>query len=847
MEENLPPKVNEKPENDLTSPSEINTNLESGLSHEEAISNIEKYGKNELPESPPPSSLELVIAQLKSPLVYVLLAAGGVTLVLREFSDAAIILAAVALNSVLGFLQEKKAGDSLRALKSMLNPEIHVIRSGELLKIPVHGVAIGDLVVLNQGDKVPADGRLIELNRLYISEAVLTGESNPVQKKTDEEVFMGTVVESGRGKMVVQKTGAYTKMGKIAMDVQSKEEETPLGKQLGLFSKQLTLLIIGLLLFLTVVGILVGKDWTEMFITAVALAVSAIPEGLLIALTVILAIGMRRILNRKGYVRHLVSAETLGGVTTICSDKTGTLTYGKMELVDYVGNVDALAKQGILANDQDDPIVIATWNWANNVIKNKSELLTMNSRIDSLPFSSKEKMFVSLHRYEHKKHMIYVNGAPEILLDNSKLDKTSKENLQNKIAELTEKGFRVMGMAKKFVSDEVEELNYDLVRSELEWQGLLIFSDPVRPDVKFAFEKATKAGIRLLVITGDYSNTAMSVMNELGIGIEKDKVLLGTDLAQMSDDELAQWLNNRDTLLFARTNPDQKLKIIRALKQNGEVVAMMGDGVNDAPAVAQADIGVVVGNGTDVAKESADLILLDSSFSTIIAAVEEGRGIFDNLRKVILFLMSDAFQGIILVIMTIIMKLPLPITAAQILWINLVSDGFPYMALTVDPKSKDIMKNPPRNPKEPLINDWMRELMAIISLMGGIFAFAFFFYALYNTNDLTFARSVAFAALGIDSSIYVFSVRTLTKPFWEENVFSNKWLIWAVLGGTVVQLLPYWIPAIGSFVGIVPIGTYWLGIVAMGLVMFLAIEVLKWAFKSRFSIKINKGVAYGSN
>lgn len=800
-----------------------------GLTFEEVEQRIKEHGLNTLPEKPPPSNWHLMISQLKSPLVYVLLVAGAVTFFLHEYTDTIVISVAVFINTILGFIQEKRAGNALRALKELIHPEARVIRNGEMQTIDATHLVPGDLVILNKGDKIPADGKLVHTNRLFVTEAILTGESVPVDKKKEDSVFMGTVVSAGQAKYIVEKTGADTEMGKIAKSLEVIEGDTPLRKQIVKFSQQLSILTLALTLLIFIIGVFLDISMREIFTTSVALAVSAIPEGLLVGLTVILAIGMQRILAKKGLVRNLVSAETLGGVTVICVDKTGTLTQGRMQVTDVIGDEGDLVFQTIVANDLDDPIVIAAYEWG---IEKRNIDEDQYERLDSIPFDSENKFFVSLNKYDDEHNILLVNGAPEILLERSTLDDGEKKLLLEQIENLTTQGKRVLGFARKMAGSDKEKVDLEDVEKELEWEGMIAFSDPVRTDVQDSLEKTKQAGIKLVVITGDYPKTAVSILRQIGIDVTEEDIILGNLLEKMSEDELAQRLYvNENVKVFARTKPEQKLKIVQVLKNKHEVVAMMGDGVNDAPALTASDIGIVVGEATDVAKESADLVLLDSSFKTIILAIEEGRGIFDNLRKMILYLMSDAFEEIVLVITTIILGLPLPITAAQILWVNLVSDGFPNLALTVDPKTPGAMQKPPRSPKELLVSSWMKILILIVSLSGGFFAFALFLYAYNNSGSVELARSIAFATVGINSLTYVFSIKALREPFWKAQTFNNIWLLLGVGAGVMLQLAPFVIVPLRNMFEVEPIGNYWFAVMGASLLMFIIIELSKVLFK----------------
>lgn len=808
-----------------------NVNLEMGLSDNEALKRLDEYGPNSLPEGKRQSSFSIFIAQLKSPLVYVLLVAGLVTLLLREYTDSMVIFLAVFLNTIFGYIQEQKAGKALEALQKLVHPHARVIRNGEIGTIEIEKLVIGDVVFLSQGDKIPADGKVFDASRFYTSEAILTGESVSVEKKNEDSVFMGTSVAAGTAKMLVTMTGKDTEMGKIAASVTKISGDTPLREQLKKFSKQLSLLVVSLTVLVLVMGLLLGLPPVEIFTTSVALAVSAIPEGLLVALTVILALGMQRILARKGLVRDLVSAETLGSVTTICIDKTGTLTEGRMQVVDAVGSEYDLALQVLIANDVDDPMLISALEWGKEKIPDANAEEGKHTRLDSIPFSSHRGYFASLNRWDDENNVIFVNGSPEILLERSNMNDSERSHVMDNVEILSRDGKRVIGLARKIMPVSQNSISEEYVENNLSWIGLLAFSDPVRSDVRESLDLAMAAGIRIIVITGDYSNTALAVLSQLGLDVSSDEVITGASLENYIEDELRRRLLSPKTLLFARTRPDQKLKIVETLKDMGEVVAMMGDGVNDAPALSQSDIGIVVNEASDVAKESASLVLLDSRFSTIVAAIEEGRGIFDNMRKVILYLMCGAFVEIFVVLAALVLRLPLPLVAAQILWINLVTDGFPSLALTVDPRVSGSMRRKPRSPREPLISGWLRNLIAIVSIVSFIITFGVFIYVYKKTGDEVLARSVAFAMVGVNSLFYVFSVRMLQEPFWKGNFFANRWLLLSVFVGLLLQILPFTIPDIRKFFGTSPLGNYWIVVLVLSVLMFFMVEISKWGFR----------------
>ncbi len=807
-----------------------------GLTTGEAHALLAKHGPNTLPERPPPSDVAIFASQLKNPLVYVLLGAALITFLLRDFADTTIILIAVFINAILGFWQERRANRALVALKKLLVFHAEIIRDGQRKSIISSEIVPGDVVILPPGGSVPADGVMLESKSLFINEAILTGEAVPVAKKRNEAALFGTVVIAGHGKMLVTKTGALTQMGKIASQLGPEEQVTPFKYQLIVLSRHLALLVGALAAVVFGVGSITGRPVVEMFVTSVALAVSAIPEGLLISATAVLAIGMQRILRKKGLVRRLLAAETLGGVTTLCIDKTGTLTEGTLTVKEALFTDQEMGRKAvILINDRYDPLEIAAWEWVRTK-GDAQDILKRHPRVDEMPFSSAERFAATLHREADgggKTRTLVVSGAPELVLGWSRLPQSEKTWWKNKIDELATKGMRLTGFAYKKVRRDKKRIRPVDVKSELVWLGLMAFADPVRPDAKRVLEKARKAGIKIKVITGDYKATALSVMESLGMEVDQghsELVLEGKEVADMTERELASRVEG--VVLFARTTPEQKLAIVNALLANGEVVAMMGDGVNDAPALQKADIGIVVGEASDVARESADLILLDSSFDTILEAIEEGRGIFDNLRKMIVYLLSDAFGEIVAIIGGIFLALPLPVVASQILWINLVSDGFPNLALAVDPKREKLMSALPRPRSERLVNSEVRSLIVITSIASGVLALAIFVFFLKTTGDLTLARSVAFLTLGINSLLYVLSVRTLHQPVWKDGIFTNGWLLVAVVAGFVLQAMPFYVPWFTSLLGVVPLGVYhWAVALAAGIFVVGIIETVKFSYR----------------
>jgi len=797
-----------------------------GLSQNEAEKQLKIFGLNEIEKKKQISDWQLVLEQVKSPLIYVLLGAMVVTgPVLKDIEDTILIGLAVVFNTILGFFQEKKASRALQALAAVLGPRAKVKRKGEWQEIEASQVVPGDVVRLELGSKIAADGVVIKADSLAVNESILTGESVVVVKKMKEKVFMGTIVAGGIGEMRVENTGEKTEFGKIASSLEeTKETETPLQQQIGRVARVMTFIVLGVCLIVVGVGIGTGLGWKEIFPIAVALAVASIPEGLAVALTVILAIGMQRMLKRKALTRKLVAAETLGGVTVICCDKTGTLTEGKMKVVKAISrNESELKLAARLCNDMRDPLEVAMMEWA---LHSQGKLGKEYMRLDEIPFDPKHKFIATLHSIPGEANLLFVSGAPEVIL--SRCKGVDQADELKKIETEASKGFRLVGFAvkNKVEGEKIKENEIE----NLTWLGVLVYDDPVRKGVREVIEKAKAAGITIKVITGDYLATAEAVMRKLGI---EGEGIDGTVLENLSESELKQQIGR--VVLFARTKPDQKLRIVETLQNLGEVVAMLGDGVNDAPALKKADVGVVVNEASDVSKETADMILLDSNLGTILAAVAEGRLIRDNLKKVIIYLMADAFAEILIVLMSLIVGTPLAVSAGMILWINLISDGFPNLALTVEPAEGDLLKNKPERRKNWLIDGQVSWLIGLISLTSAITAFGAFWYYWHNPSfGLDHARSVAFTLLGLNSLVYVWSARSLSKPMWRVNWLQNKWLIVGVFTGIGLQILGLYSKAGQRLLNTVALNfSEWLVIGLGSLLMIVIVEGVKWGYNKK--------------
>ncbi|MEO8582017.1 MAG: HAD-IC family P-type ATPase [Patescibacteria group bacterium] len=807
----------------------------SGLSSKQAQTHLEEYGQNVLASSRSFSLLHLIFSQFSSPLIYVLLIAAFITLVLREYVDMSVILLAVLVNAALGFVQEYKAQNALESLAKVLPRRVTVVRDGGIRNISIEEVVPGDVVHLEAGEQIPADGVWLHAKEVSVNEAVLTGESLPVEKKVLANAetmsvipssqdanavhfgYMGTTLSSGKAVMKVISTGTHTVLGGISTSLQTTTEiETPLQNKLQSFSKKLTVLVVLASCLIFFLGILYGRELKEMFTLSVAVAVSSIPEGLVISLTAILAIGMQRILKKKALVRKLVAAETLGSVSVICTDKTGTLTKGELTVFHIESDRKALMHEiarSVISGS--DPLEIAIRLWADEHAMH----LKVPPIIDEVPFSADRKFSVRM-----SDELMIVLGAPEALFKICK--KIDRPVIEQAIKIFTTQGYRVVGAATRKVKKGEGQIVLNSIDG-MEWAGCFVFRDEVRTGLTEVFELAKEAGISIKVITGDYAETARSVMRELKLSVKPSEVMLGSDLKAMSQLQLKERIPQ--TKLFARTSPDQKLIIVQVLQELGEVVAMTGDGVNDAPALKRADIGIVVSSASDVSKDTADMVLLDDDFRTIIEAVEEGRGIFENLRKVILYLLSDSFTEIILVMGAVVLGLPLPVTAAQILWVNLIDDGLPNLALTVDPNGKELFYEQPRKRSTPLIDGEMTVLIAAISIVTGAFVLGAYYWVYMTTGSLTEARTIAFTMLGVDSLFYVFSSRSLRKSIWEEGIFKNIWLVVAVVIGFLFQLVALYVPFFQRWFETRPLTLEeWVIVFSSSAIILLVVEVIKW-------------------
>ncbi len=843
----------------------LKSDSKQGLSEKEVKERREKFGRNLLPEEKPFSKLRIFLEQFKSPLIYILVIAGIVVLFFKEFTDAIVIFGAVFLNTIVGFFQENKASEALRKLKKIVKISAQVIRQGNAKIIDSEEIVPGDIFILNPGDKVPADGRIIESNNLKTNEMALTGEWLPAQKKTDtlpkkkpladrdNMVYMGTVIEDGKATAVATATGLETEIGNIAQMVkEAKEEKTPLQKKLARFAKIVGGIIALLCIIIFIEGIITGNSFLEMFTIAVAVAVAAIPEGLPVAMTVILALGMQRILKKKGLVRKLASAETLGSTSIIATDKTATLTEGKMRVAEVIAEtktgrhlalkIATLCNEAFIENPEETmekwviqgrPTDKALLLAGVQAGINKKELEKRMLKIAELPFSPVNKYLGRAFALNKKEDILYVSGAPEKLLEMSKyfikdrkeeaLTLQKKNELKDSLEDLTGKGLRVVAMAYKKI-DNLKDLFNDLV-----FVGMIGLKDPIRKEVKKAIKICQQAGMRPIIVTGDHKLTAKAVAQELGFKVKEKNIMQGRELDKLSDKQFEKRV--KDIQIYARVEPKHKMRIIEAWQEKGEVIAMTGDGINDAPALKKADIGVALGSGTEVAKEVSDLVLLTDNFNIIVAAIEEGRAIIDNIRKVITYLISDAFTEIILIGIGLFFG-HLPITAVQILWVNLIEDGLPNIALAFEPKEKDLMKQKPQGHDTPLLTREMKTLIFIIGILTDFFLLGLFFCLLkYSNYEIPHIRTIIFAALAVDSLLYVFSCKSLRRNLWHINPFSNKFLLYACGFGLIALLLAIYLSPFQTLLKTVPLGLIdWAIILALSIIELILIEATKWLF-----------------
>jgi calcium-translocating P-type ATPase len=837
-----------------------------GLSLEEAKERLAEQGQNALPKKSAKSGWSILVAQFASPFMIILLFAAVVSFLLKEWVDVTVISLAILVNSLLGFFEEYKADRSLQALKSYLPQEVRVRRGGQLIRIDTKDIVVGDILLLLSGDKVPVDARLFATHAFEVSEAALTGESQSVKKRVKEValksgtgdrvsmVFAGTSVTAGRAEAVVTATGTRTELGKISQLVDEiDDEKTPLQQQLDRFAKSLGALLVGLSILIFVIGLLRGFELVEMFYLSVALAVAAVPEGLVVAVTVVLAIGMQRILKKKALVRRLIAAETLGSVGVICMDKTGTLTTGKMEVsalrvlgpaLPLDGKQQEVGRIVQLLRDMDDVVMEVDAKTGDERTSGTPTSVALHTyttgRLDlgrvekqivgEIPFTSDRKFAARSFRVSDGMSLS-VLGAPDILVRFLMGTDHDRAAVLRVLDELTLSGHRVLLAAERKQVPDHGVLTDALVQ-DLSLVGFIGLKDPLRDGSAETVQAARDAGLRPVMITGDHPQTAQLIAREAGIDATEGSVMTGAELDEMSDAVLLKRIET--THVFARVIPIHKLRIIQAWQKRGKSVAMTGDGVNDAPALKAADMGIALGSGTEVAKETSDMVLLDNRFATIVDAIREGRIIFDNLRKIVVYLMIGTFSELILVAAALLAGFPLPILPAQILWINLITDGLPGVALGFEPGEKGIMKEPPRKKHAPILNREMKMIILSAGILTDVVLFGVFYYFLEEKVEISQIRTFIYMVVGLSSLGYAFSVRTLRGSIFSSSPFKNRFFIMAMVTGLILQFVPIMIPVVRDLFQLTPLNALeWSLVVFLVLLNLVIIECIKWGFNRK--------------
>lgn len=846
------------------------TNIANGLSNSEADQRLKKFGNNQLPEKKRISPIKIFIRQFSNFIVWVLLVAAIIAAFLGEIIDFSVISIFVVLNAALGFFQEYKAEKSIAALRKLSSPTTKVIRDGKMQVVKSAKVVPGDIVFLEAGDQVPADGRVIESTQLSTQEAALTGESLPISKTTDtlekrdlpigdrqNMVFQGTIVVNGKGKIVITETGVNTELGKIALLLQSSpDDQTPLQKRLEQLGHHLVAICFGIVLIVFILGLFRGYAFTEMLMMALSLAVAAIPGGLPAVVTVALSIGVRKMAKRNALVRQLPSIETLGCTTVICTDKTGTLTQNEMtvtniwvneKLINVKGTgytpEGSFEREGNIINPKDnaelihalrigllcnnaslykednlwkvagDPTEGALITVAEKAGLQKKTLEEENPPIQEIPFDSERKK-MSVLRKTPKGKILFVKGAPDVLLNSSEsilingniltLDEKYRELVSKTNKHLASQALRVLAVAYREIdTQETIDKSYE---EKLVFVGLIAMMDPPRPEVKGAIDTCKKAGINTVMITGDHKETANAIALQLGLAEKESLSLSGDEVEKMSDADLKDIVKN--TKVYARVSAEHKLRIIRAWRELGEVVAMTGDGVNDAPALKEADIGLAMGiTGTDVAKEASDIVITDDNFASIVNAVEEGRGIYDNIKKFVSYLLSTNIAELLVIFSGILFGFTDPtgapfvsLTAVQLLWINLVTDGFPAVALAMDPVDPRAMTMSPRKSSEPILSRKFAMRLFAISVLITCATIAACHSSLSSGAEL--AHTMAFTTMIILELVRVQMIRSQ----YHIGIFSNPWLIVAVCGSILVQIAVIYTPILQKIFKTVPLG-----------------------------------------
>jgi len=814
----------------------------SGLSEKEAEKRLLELGRNAIEEEKKESKVIVFLKKFLEPLILLLIASAVISIFLNELIDAFAILFAVFLVVLLSFAQEYRSEKALEAIKKLASPKCRVLRENKIKEISAEEVAIGDAVVLEAGDKVAADLKLIEDAFLKIDESLLTGESRPEAKKSSESgkktlAFAGTTVVEGKGKGIVFASGKNTELGKIAAAIEKIEEDkTPLQKKLETLGKQLSAMAIIISISIFFFGILQQLNPLDVFKVAVSLAVAAIPEGLPVAITITLALGIQRMAKENAIVKKLISVETLGTTTVICSDKTGTITTNELEVAEVYPSTNEAAEAVFLSSlHSSDAVETALLRYGEKKLSKEAGRKIELKKIREIPFNHSKK-YSGVEYSAGSENVLFMKGSVEKVLSLCALSESEEQEIKNKAREFSSQALKVLAVARtRAVQDAGAQLE---VPGGAEFACLVAMQDAIKEGVKDAIKKCREGGIKVVMITGDSKETALAIAKELELN-ENSLALSGDELMAMSDRELDEKI--MQISVFYRTMPLQKMKIVHALKDLNEVVAMTGDGINDAPALKAADIGVVMGKtGSEVAKEAGDMILGDDNFSTIVKAVEEGRAIYSNIKNFIRFELTTSIAAVSVVALGALLSpffgIPsaysLPLNALQILWINIIMDGPPAQSLGVEKPHRGIMKEKPRKPTEEILT---RELLALVMLasffmlVGTLFVF---FSELKATGDFKKARTLAFTTFVVFQMFNAFNSRSEKHSFFELGIFSNKYLILGVLGSLAMQTAILYAPFFQNLFGVVPLGIAdWAMIILLTLPIIIIEETRKWSLK----------------
>lgn len=849
----------------LTEISQLLNTSSKGLDTATASQLLVEHGKNEIEDTKKKSVLKMLLHQFTDFMILILIAAALISGALGDLIDTIIIITIVVLNAIVGFIQEYRAEKAMEALKNMAAANARVVRDDKIVDIPASDLVVGDVLVLEAGNIIPADVRFFEAHQVKVDESALTGESHNVEKKPDELPegdyalgdrinmgFKGTFIANGRALAYVVATGMHTELGRIAKLIQTEETATPLQKRLNAFGKRLSIIILIICTVIFVIGWLRGESVLNMLLISISLAVAAIPEALPALVTIALAFGAKRLVKSNALIRKLPAVETLGSVTYICSDKTGTLTLNKMTVQEIFETEEAksppvFAKGNMLLNamalnndvsmDKEgnwlgDSTEVALVRYAYDKDIERTRLEKRLVRIAELPFDSTRKCMTTFHKTDNG-ILTITKGAVDVLL--GKLGEDQKNlipEFEYKANRMAERGYRVLGYAIRMLPSLPEILDADEIETDLTLIGFAGMIDPPREEAEQAVKECKEAGIIPVMITGDHKLTAKAIAKQLGVITSGDDMVLnGSELAALTEVELENIVEK--VRVYARVDPEQKLKIVKALQRKNQFVAMTGDGVNDAPALKNADIGVAMGiNGTEVSKEASHMILLDDNFGTIVKAVKHGRRIFDNILKFIKYTMTSNSGEIWVIFLAPFFELPIPLMAVHILWINLVTDGLPGLALASEPSEKDIMKRAPRNPKQNIFAGGMAKHILWVGFFMGAITLGIQAWAIHYEN--TNWQTMAFTVLCFSQMGHVMAIRSEKESIFKIGVLSNKPMLGALLLTFTLQLMIIYVPSLNDIFRTQPLSMFELGItLAASSIIFWVVEIEKWIKRSK--------------